>query len=214
MTESPTTASKACPFCGEEILPVAVKCKHCQTMLPSDDTGADGQPKRRGSFYVWIVLCIGLTVGIWFYFMSSSCDSDRVKETAINLIKKEIRIAQLDLTRDVMVSMDHVATTRSKACLGNVVFDFSPPVRMGLQRMYQHADDPAQIAFIEDVPTIMLLKNKWSEPGRTITTGIEYEYSSDSVIMGGLGMLPLLPMKSLVESIAKHKEEWYQEQAP
>ncbi len=24
---------KDCPFCGEEILKVAVKCKHCQTML-------------------------------------------------------------------------------------------------------------------------------------------------------------------------------------
>ena len=29
--------TKACPFCGEEILAVAIKCKHCQTDLKSDD---------------------------------------------------------------------------------------------------------------------------------------------------------------------------------
>ena len=29
--------TKKCPFCGEEILTVAVKCKHCQSMLDGSE---------------------------------------------------------------------------------------------------------------------------------------------------------------------------------
>ena len=39
MTEQKT---KSCPFCGEEILDVAVKCKHCQSML--NDSGEQATP--------------------------------------------------------------------------------------------------------------------------------------------------------------------------
>ena len=28
--------TKKCPFCGEEILATAKKCKHCKQFLPSD----------------------------------------------------------------------------------------------------------------------------------------------------------------------------------
>jgi uncharacterized membrane protein YvbJ len=35
--------TKACPYCGEEILDVAVKCKHCGSKLDPED---DGEPTK------------------------------------------------------------------------------------------------------------------------------------------------------------------------
>jgi|SRR5579862_1316416 len=37
----PATGSKSCPYCGEQILPAAIRCKHCQ----SDLRLAPGQPQ-------------------------------------------------------------------------------------------------------------------------------------------------------------------------
>jgi hypothetical protein len=75
--------TKACPFCGEEILAVALKCKHCQTMLNGSGqqqkvtvsgrdpfaefhTSIQGKKKGNLTFIGWC----GIGLGILFMFVA------------------------------------------------------------------------------------------------------------------------------------------------
>jgi len=40
---------KACPFCGEEILAVAIKCKHCQSTLDQSSTAGSSASSSSAS---------------------------------------------------------------------------------------------------------------------------------------------------------------------
>lgn len=66
-----TLTTKACPYCGEQILAVAVKCKHCRSYVgkqrepsrPSEGEGLSGSLAR----YAWILVAGGallLLVGV------------------------------------------------------------------------------------------------------------------------------------------------------
>lgn len=70
--------TKACPLCGEQILAVAVKCKHCGSML--DNQSAPSAPsievksqfKMRPGFVVALLAIVGLFAIGWAYNWSKT----------------------------------------------------------------------------------------------------------------------------------------------
>jgi len=60
-------ATKKCPFCAEEILTDAIKCKHCQSSLVVDEIQiAQPQPKKKGGLGKYIGIGVLLFIGIGF----------------------------------------------------------------------------------------------------------------------------------------------------
>jgi hypothetical protein len=63
--------TKACPYCGEQILAVAMKCKHCGSMLGGQPSAAvsavTNQFKMRPGFVVAAVVILGIFGAAWGY---------------------------------------------------------------------------------------------------------------------------------------------------
>lgn len=67
-------STKRCPFCGEEILAVAVRCKHCQADL-SGGTAIASAPTRaagEGLGITLLLLPLAGTLLLWFWVGSMS----------------------------------------------------------------------------------------------------------------------------------------------
>lgn len=64
--------TKACPFCWEEILETAVKCKHCGEFLDWNKSVKEAEPKkkRRLSKLEWIFIIV-VTIGFICLFSTS-----------------------------------------------------------------------------------------------------------------------------------------------
>lgn len=69
---------KPCPYCGEEILMVAVRCKHCQADLSGGGPGpaAAKAPVGEGLGIAHLLVPVGATVLIWLWVGSMSLLQD------------------------------------------------------------------------------------------------------------------------------------------
>src|SRR5262245_51713186 len=66
------STTKACPFCGEEILVAAVKCKHCGSMLGGSPSAVatrsvTSQFKMRPGFLIALLVIVVLIGAGWIY---------------------------------------------------------------------------------------------------------------------------------------------------
>lgn len=64
-----STEVKACPFCGEEIMAVAIKCKHCGSDLEKTTSKSTAPTAKPNADYGMILLAIPLIASllIWFW---------------------------------------------------------------------------------------------------------------------------------------------------
>lgn len=62
--------TKKCPFCGEEILPIAVKCKHCGSDLAGKRKAIPDGTSPETIGYVMLVIPLIATLLIWFWIGS------------------------------------------------------------------------------------------------------------------------------------------------
>lgn len=89
--------TKACPFCWEEILETAVKCKHCGEFLDGRGTQKEvvvQQPKKKKwlSWMEWALIIVVTLAFIWFFSTSDTAKNDvgnisRDYSTTTNTVK-------------------------------------------------------------------------------------------------------------------------------
>jgi len=135
--------TKACPFCGEQILEVAVKCKHCQSALtefPVSDAsveanGSKSQGNRLPSakvanelignnarekidhvmgYVVGVGILVAFVAGFYFY-MQPGCETDSTKETLLRLLdRKFLHLSENGLDdKDILKSLENITKTSS-----------------------------------------------------------------------------------------------------
>ena len=126
---SPPSSSKACPFCGETILSVAVKCKHCSSMLNRTT------PAESANETILADVAANLWRGIEGVGGRLLITSKRIKFTphAFNLQSIPLEVPFSDIANAVAVNTMYIIPNGMKVCTkSGVVYQF---VVWGRQRL-------------------------------------------------------------------------------
>jgi len=62
-----TGETKPCPYCGEQTLAVAVKCKHCGSAIGSASNAVKSQFKMRPMFSILALIVVSITGAVFAY---------------------------------------------------------------------------------------------------------------------------------------------------
>lgn len=102
--------TKKCPMCGEEILAVAVKCKHCKSMiapLPAqDDRGTATGARRTGGVkrFVLAAVLMGAIAAVPSAFVNGvvggAQDNDLARETGYGLTGSDVSELRRELGQE------------------------------------------------------------------------------------------------------------------
>jgi hypothetical protein len=76
--EDNASSTKQCIYCGEEILSVAVKCKHCRSNLSNDVGGDPPTPMSTKSNAGTIGGLIGASSSLYYWFLSNAYISNAI----------------------------------------------------------------------------------------------------------------------------------------
>jgi hypothetical protein len=108
--------TKACPYCGEQILAVAVKCKHCGSMLGGPapraaTTMVTNQLKLRPGFLVALLIIVALIGVGWAHNWSQTgtLSGHGFSDTDISNIDQAIRA---ELSKSPGVAVEDVQLLR------------------------------------------------------------------------------------------------------
>ena len=85
-------ATNRCPFCAEEILAKAVKCKHCGSMLDGSTPRVTRDPQKKSRTAERVLIFTGLTVVFAiFVFVASAVYAGHLESgRAISAVQKQL----------------------------------------------------------------------------------------------------------------------------
>jgi hypothetical protein len=196
---------KNCPYCGEEILKVARKCKHCHSTLVDSEEGSErGQlalervspakevtSDKESSFpkglliFLAVAVCIVAAV---YYLTAPSCDSESVKAQLFSLLEEKVLFLERNGIdhEDLTMSLADITRTSSnddaKSCEANLIVKFSPRLTERLSAlMAMGSSNLLTPHFVAQTA----LKNNWNDKSEELEILIKYQHTRDAVMVGG-----------------------------